>query len=161
VLALIKDLTSITAAESSLVHANRLQRQGLTPAQIADLLSRDEAIKQELWPMYENLDRLSWNSLRTAYEKAYQSCLCSAQDYLAPMMAALFREMTLFSETEALKIGSVEKNVRVQSEIELQGRRDGVGHLHTPLVISTRDLRSAETLSITGTKVLLTRPHCN
>ena len=60
--------------------------------------------------MYENLDRLSWNSLRTAYEKAYQCCLCSAQDYLAPMMAALFREMTLFSETEALKIGSVEKN---------------------------------------------------
>ena len=104
------DLTSITADESRLVRVNRLQRQGLTPAQIADILSSDEAIKRELRPMYENLDRLIWNSLRNAYEKAYQCCLCSAQDYLPMMMANLFRELTLISEADAVQVGSVEKN---------------------------------------------------
>ena len=104
------NLTSITADESRLVRVNRLQRQGLTPAQIADILSSDEAIKRELRPMYENLDRLIWNSLRNAYEKAYQCCLCSAQDYLPMMMANLFRELTLISEADAVQVGSVEKN---------------------------------------------------
>src|SRR6185295_16363838 len=89
----LNDLTSITADESRLVRVTRLQNQGLTAAQIAEILSGDEAIKRELRPMYENLDRLIWNSLRNAYEKAYQCCLCSAQDYLPPMMANLFREM--------------------------------------------------------------------
>jgi len=107
--------------------------------------------------MYENLDRLSWNSLRTAYEKAYQCCLCSAQDYLAPMMAALFREMTLFSETEALKIGSGEKNEECARAVRdrIQGRRDGVGHLHTPVVISTRDRAARKRYQLLGRKFFL------
>jgi hypothetical protein len=113
--------------------------------------------------MYENLDRLSWNSLRTAYEKAYQCCLCSAQDYLAPMMAALFREMTLFSETEALKIGSVEKNEECARAVRdrITGAAGWRGTLTYTTSYQYKGSRSAETLSITGTKVLLTRPHCN
>ena len=106
----LNDLTSITSDESRLVHISRLRQQGRSDQEIADILNGQDAIKRELRPMYDNLDRLIWNSLRTAYEKAYQCCLCSAQDYLPPMMAALFRELTLLSEQEALQIGSIAKN---------------------------------------------------
>ena len=106
----LNDLTSITPDESRSVLISRLRQRGRSEQEIAEILSGGEAIKRELRPMYDNLDRLIWNSLRTAYEKAYQCCLCSAQDYLPPMMAALFREMTLLSEDEALQIGSIAKN---------------------------------------------------
>ena len=98
----LNNLTSITADESRMVRASRLRQRGFSEREIADIVSGEDAIKRELRPMYENLDRLIWNSLRTAYEKAYQCCLCSAQDYLPLMMVGLFRELTLLSEAEAL-----------------------------------------------------------
>ncbi|HSP62318.1 MAG TPA: hypothetical protein VLQ90_04980 [Pyrinomonadaceae bacterium] len=106
----LNDLGAITDSESRLVRANRLRQRGLTAQQIAEVLSGDEAITRELRPMYENLDRLTWESLKNAYNKAYECCLCSAQDFLPSMMSTLFHEMTLISESEAVKVGSIEKN---------------------------------------------------
>ncbi|MDQ2974493.1 MAG: hypothetical protein M3R69_03665, partial [Acidobacteriota bacterium] len=106
----LNDLHNITEAESRLVRISRLHQRGLTERQIADILSGDEAIVRELRPMYQNLDRLIWESLKNAYNKAYECCLCSALEYWPPMMAALFQEMSFISETDAVQVGSVEKN---------------------------------------------------
>ena len=114
----LNDLGEISADEGRLVRAARLRQRGLTPQQIADLFSGDEAIKRELRPMYENLDRLTWQSLRNAYNKAYQCCLCSAQDFFPPMMARLFQQMTLLSEAEAIKVGSIEKNLECARAVQ-------------------------------------------
>lgn len=104
------DLRDITESESRLVLVSRLRQRGLTERQIADVLSGGGAITRELRPMYENLDRLIWESLKKAYNKAYECCRCSAQDFFPTMMSSLFREMTLLSESEAVKVGSIEKN---------------------------------------------------
>ena len=106
----LNNLGNISASESRFIRIIRLRLRGLSEQQIAEVLNGDEAIRAELRPMYDNLNRLIWDSLRHAYEKAYQCCLCSTQDFWPPMMAALFQEMSLIDEAEAVKIGSVEKN---------------------------------------------------
>jgi hypothetical protein len=106
----LNDLVGITAAESQMIRMHRLRQRGLTERQIADILRGEEAIVRELRPMYENLDRLIWESLKKAYNKAYQCCLCSALEFYPSMMQALFQELTLISETEAVRVGSIEKN---------------------------------------------------
>jgi hypothetical protein len=106
----LNDLGEISADESRLVLMGRLRQRGMSERQIADILSGGEAVKRELRPLYEYLDRLTWQALRNAYNKAYQCCLCAAQDFFPQMMARLFQTMTLLSEAEALKVGSIEKN---------------------------------------------------
>jgi hypothetical protein len=114
----LNDLGEISGDENRLVRMARLRQRGLTERQIAEILSGDEAIKRELRPMYENLDRLTWQSLRNAYNKAYQCCLCSAQDFFPPMMTRLFQQMTLLDEAEAIKVGSIEKNLECARAVQ-------------------------------------------
>jgi hypothetical protein len=114
----LNNLGSISASESQLIRVKRMRERGMTEQQIAEALQGDEAIRRELRPMYDNLDHLIWESLRNAYEKAYQCCLCGAQDFWPPMMASLFRELSLIDEAAAVKIGSVEKNLECARAVE-------------------------------------------
>lgn len=114
----LNNLGNISASESQLIRVKRMRQRGMTEQQIADALRADDAIRRELRPMYDNLDRLIWDSLRNAYEKAYQCCLCSAQDFWPSMMASLFQEMSQIDEGAAVKIGSVEKNLECARAVQ-------------------------------------------
>jgi hypothetical protein len=114
----LNDLGEISADESRLVLMGRLRQRGMSERQIADILSGGEAVKRELRPLYDNLDRLTWQALSNAYNKAYQCCLCAAQDFLPQMMARLFQTMTLLNEEEALKVGSMEKNLECARAVQ-------------------------------------------
>ena len=114
----LNSLGEISADEGRLVLMARLRQRGMSERQIADILSGGEAIKRELRPLYENLDRLTWQALRNAYNKAYQCCLCAAQDFFPQMMARLFQTMTLINEEEVLKVGSMEKNLECARAVQ-------------------------------------------
>ena len=136
----LNDLGEISSSESQLIRVKRMRQRGMTEQQIAEALRGDDAIKRELRPMYDNLDRLIWDSLRNAYEKAYQCCLCGAQDFWPPMMASLFQELSQIDEAGAVKIGSVEKNLECARAVE-QKTSGGAGWRGTITYTSNSDYR--------------------
>jgi hypothetical protein len=121
----MNDLQSITPSESRLVQVNRMRLRGLSEREIADALAADERIIRELRPMSDNLDRLIWESLKKAYNKAYECCMCLALDFYPGMLAALFREMTAISENQALEVGSMVKNLECERAVKLKAAGGG------------------------------------
>jgi len=136
----LNNLGNISASESQLIRVKRMRQRGMSEQQIADALRADDAIRRELRPMYDNLDRLIWDSLRNAYEKAYQCCLCSAQDFWPSMMASLFQELSQIDEAAAVKIGSVEKNLECARAVQ-QKISGGAGWRGTITYISKTEYK--------------------
>jgi hypothetical protein len=98
--------SGIVATESELkrIERDRLRREGYNDQEIEGLLKEAEAVRAEFQKMYDELQRLIWDTLKKAYDKAYECCMKEAKDSYLQMMDSIARQLSLANQAEMVSM---------------------------------------------------------
>ncbi|HEX7335078.1 MAG TPA: hypothetical protein VF290_26485, partial [Pyrinomonadaceae bacterium] len=94
----------VTESELRRIERDRLRREGYNDQEIEDMAREAESIRAEFQKMAGELNRLIWDTLKKAYDKAHQCCMQEAKDFYLTMMDWAARVLTIAGQEEAVSM---------------------------------------------------------
>lgn len=94
----------VTESELRKIERDRLRREGYNDQEIEDMSREAESIRAEFQKMAGELNRLIWDTLKKAYDKAHQCCMQEAKDFYLTMMDWAGRVLTIAGQEEAVSM---------------------------------------------------------
>jgi hypothetical protein len=94
----------VTETEIRKIERDRLRSDGYNEQEIEDVLKDAESVRSEFRKLYDDLNRLIWDTLRKAYDKAHQCCMQEAKGFFLTMMDSVGRILSLAGQEAAVSM---------------------------------------------------------
>jgi hypothetical protein len=94
----------VTETELRRVEGDRLRREGYSDQAIEEILREAESLRGEFRKLAEELNRLIWDTMKKAYDKAHECCLKEAKGFYLNMMDGIGRQLTINGRAESVSM---------------------------------------------------------
>ena len=95
---------TVTDRELRTIERDRLRRDGYNDQEIEDISREFESIRAEFQKMADELNRLIWDTLKKAYDKAHQCCMQEAKDFYLTMMDWAGRVLSIAGQEDVVSM---------------------------------------------------------
>lgn len=94
----------VTERELRRIEGDRLRREGYSDQEIEETLKEAESLRAEFQKMSDELNKLIWDTMKKAYDKAHECCMKKAEVFYLNMMDSIGRELSINSQAEGVSM---------------------------------------------------------
>src|SRR5436190_7687993 len=94
----------VTETEIRKIERDRLRSEGYNEQEIEDALKDAESVRTEFRKLSDDLNRLIWDTLKKAYDKAHQCCMQEAKEFYLGMMDSVAHTLSSAGQEAAVSM---------------------------------------------------------